>query len=238
MIPSAKIAKRCRLPPENRLRKPSTFEPPKLSEICLTAWVLMPGAGMYDPILYSASIAAVKSSFLRISGMRTELTRVATTAYRSLLVQERAGAARTLDLLAGALREPVRAHSQLLRELADAEDLDRNVLARGETAVLERRWCDLRAVVEARVEVAQVDRLRVRAAELLERHRLLHRRAAQLAEPHVDRHLAALEVHGVAVAGARAPALVAAARGLAGARALAATHALPAVARALRRLEG
>jgi len=46
MIPSAKIANRDRLPPENRLRKPSTFEPVKLSASVLTASGLTPGAGM------------------------------------------------------------------------------------------------------------------------------------------------------------------------------------------------
>ena len=73
---------------------------------------------------------------------------------------------------------------------------------------------DLGAGVEARVEVAQVHGLRVRA-ERLERHRLLHVRAAQLAHPHVDRHLAALEARAVLGARARAGALVAAAGGLA-----------------------
>ena len=46
MIPSAKIAKRCSEPPQNRFRKPSTFEPLKFSAICSTASMLMPGAGM------------------------------------------------------------------------------------------------------------------------------------------------------------------------------------------------
>ena len=46
MIPSAKIAKRWSEPPEKRLRKPRTFEPPKFSEMFSTASMLMPGAGM------------------------------------------------------------------------------------------------------------------------------------------------------------------------------------------------
>ena len=62
---------------------------------------------------------------------------------------------------------------------------------------------DLGALVEARLEVAQVDRLGVRP-ERLERHRLLHVRAAQLAHPHVDRVLAALEAGALLRAGARA----------------------------------
>src|SRR5204862_5310673 len=87
------------------------------------------------------------------------------------------------------------------------------------------------------VEVAQVDRLRVRAAELLERHRLLHVRAAQLAHPHVNRVLAALEVDLLLRARARARALLAATGGLAHAGALAAADPLLAVARAWVRLQ-
>src|SRR5918996_1434063 len=49
MIPSAKIAKRCREPPLKRLRKPRTFEPWKFSAMSSTASMLMPGAGMYAP---------------------------------------------------------------------------------------------------------------------------------------------------------------------------------------------
>ena len=57
---------------------------------------------------------------------------------------------------------------------------------------VQRLERDRGARLEPRLEVEQVDRLRVRA-ERLERHRLLHVRAAQLAHPHVDRVLAALE---------------------------------------------
>ena len=46
------------------------------------------------------------------------------------------------------------------------------------------------------LEVRDVDRLGVRA-ERLERHRLLLVRPAQLAHPHVDRHLPALEAGAV-----------------------------------------
>ena len=70
---------------------------------------------------------------------------------------------------------------------------------------------DLGAGIEPRLEVGEVDRLAVRA-EGLERHRLLHVRAAQLAHPHVDRVLAALVAALVLGAGASVGALVAAAR--------------------------
>jgi hypothetical protein len=46
MIPSAKIAKRCRLPPENRLTRFRTLLPVKLSEMSSTASTFIPGAGM------------------------------------------------------------------------------------------------------------------------------------------------------------------------------------------------
>src|SRR4051794_24107287 len=131
-----------------------------------------------------------------------ELSIVATTA--DLLVEDLAGPAGALDLLPRRLREAVRVDRELLRQIALAEDLHGDVLARGQARGLEAVRSDLGAVVEARVEVAQVHRLRVGAAELLERHRLLHVRAAQLAHPHVDRHLAALGVRPALRARARA----------------------------------
>src|SRR5918997_901440 len=154
-----------------------------------------------------------------------------------LLLDQLAGPARGLDLLAGRLREAVGVHCERLAQVALAEHLDGHVAARGQVGLAQRVRGDLGAVVEARVEVAQVDRLGLRA-ELLERHRLLHRRAAQLAHPHVDRVLPALEAHAPLAARARAGALVAAAGGLAGARALAAADALAVLARALGRLQG
>src|SRR3954454_1115694 len=128
-------------------------------------------------------------------------------------------------------------HRELLGDVALSQDLDGHALAGGQAGAGQRGRSDLGAVVEALLEVAQVHRLGLRATELLERHRLLYVGAAQLAHPHVDRHLAALEVDRLAVARARAGALVTAARGLAEARALAAAHALAALARAGGRLE-
>src|SRR5690606_3651819 len=73
--------------------------------------------------------------------------------------------------------------------------------------------------------------------EVLERHRLLHVRAAQLPHPHVDRVLAAL-VAGLALRPrAAAGALLAAARGLAKAGALAAADPLAGPFRAPLRLQ-
>src|SRR3954452_9443660 len=148
-----------------------------------------------------------------------------------------AGSAGGLDLLAGGLREAVRVHSQLLRNLALAEDLHRDSFAGGKVLLAQRIESQLGAVVEARIEILQVDRLCVRAAVLLERHRLLHVRTAQLAHPHVDRVLAALVADLFLGARARACALLATTGSLAEAGALAAADPLLAVARAGVRLQ-
>src|SRR5918992_1184010 len=152
------------------------------------------------------------------------------------VINRLAGPARGLDLLAGGLREAVSVHGQRLAELAVAEHLDGHVAPRGEARVAQRVRRDLGARVEALLEVPQVHRLGLRA-ELLERHRLLHGRAAELAHPHVDRVLPALEAHAPLVAGAGAGALVTAAGGLAHAGALAAADPLALLARAGRRLQ-
>src|SRR5215216_7933652 len=176
---------------------------------------------------------AVKASFFLISGTLNEFRNVLSTG---LLLDQLTGAARGLDLLAGRLREGVGVHGERLRQVALAEDLDRHLAARGEVVLAQGVGGDLRPLVEARLEVPQVHRLGLRA-ELLERHRLLHVRAAQLAHPHVDGRLPTFEVHLPLGARARARALVAAARGLAVARALAAADALALRARAGSRLQ-
>src|SRR5215213_7768202 len=174
-------------------------------------------------------MAAVNASFFRMSGTRNAFRNVRSTG---LPLDQLAGPARGLDLLAGGLRETVRVHGEPLAELAVAEHLDRDGAARGQAGSAQRVGRDLGARVEARLEVGQVHGLRARA-ELLERHRLLHRRAAQLAHPHVDRGLAALEANALARAAAGAGALVAAAGRLAGARAVPAPDALAVLAGAL-----
>src|SRR5687767_15085637 len=157
-----------------------------------------------------------------MSGTRNAFRNVRSTG---LPFDQLAGPARGLDLLAGGLRETVRVHGQTLGQLAVAEHLHGDCAAAGQAGLPQRIRGDLGAAVEARLEVGQVHGLRARA-ELLERHRLLHRRAAQLAHPHVDRVLAALEAHALLRARARAGALVAAPGRLARAGAVAAAHAL------------
>src|SRR4051794_22492396 len=154
----------------------------------------------------------------------------------ALVLDDLAGAAGALDRRAGARRELVRRHGERLRQLAAAEDLDRHVARLGQTRGLQLGQADRRAVVEARVEVVEVHVLRVRP-EHLERHRHLLVRAAQLAHPHVERILAALEAGPVLGAGARVVALVAPPRRLAVAGAVAAADALAVALGAGRRLQ-
>ena len=110
------------------------------------------------------------------------------------------------------------------------------MLAGREAGCLEARGRDLGAVVEALLEAREVDRLRMRP-ELLEGHRHLLVRAAQLAHPHVDRVLPALMADVAFRARAGALALVATAGSLAHARAGAATDALAVLAGARLRAQ-
>src|SRR4051812_17790026 len=146
------------------------------------------------------------------------------------------GPAGGLDGLLGGAAELVRVDGQRLGDLALGEDLDRDVLAGAQAGGLERLEGHLGAAVEAGLEVLEVHRLGVRP-EHLERHRLLHVRTAQLAHPHVDRHLAALEPRTVLGARTRAGALLAATRRLAEPGALAAADALARLAAAGGRLQ-
>ena len=157
----------------------------------------------------------------------------APSAYSS---RSSAGSPGGLDALARGRAEGVGVDGQRLGDLALGEHLDRDVLARARPFAFSASSVTSAPRVEARLEVEQVDRLRVRP-ERLERHRLLHVRAAQLAHPHVDRHLAALEARAVLGARARAGALLAAAGGLADAGALAAADALARPAAAGGRLQ-
>src|SRR5215213_10516966 len=108
---------------------------------------------------------AVKASFFRISGTRNAFRNVRSTA---LLLDQLAGPARGLDLLAGGLRETVRVHGESLGQLAIAEHLHRYRPAGGQAGAAQGIGGDLGAGVEALVEVGKVHRLRARA-ELLER---------------------------------------------------------------------
>src|SRR3954452_3549479 len=152
------------------------------------------------------------------------------------LLDQLGGPARGFDGRLGALGELVRVHGQLLGQLAAAEDLHRDVALAAQSGGLQRGQVDRRAVLEAPLRVADVDRLRV-GAERLEGHGHLLVRPAQLAHPHVDRVLAPLEARAVLGSRAGAVALVAAPRGLAVAAAVAAADALAIALGPRRRLQ-
>src|SRR5688500_5493395 len=113
---------------------------------------------------------AVKASFFRMSATRKAFRNVRSTAL-SLVLEDLAVSAGGFDLLAGGLGEAVGVDGQRLGQLAPAQDLDGHVAARGQAGLLERVGGHLGALVEAGLEVAEVDGLGARA-ELLERHRL------------------------------------------------------------------
>src|SRR5947209_6041445 len=73
--------------------------------------------------------------------------------------------------------EAVRLDGERLGDLALGEDLDRNPLTGGEALAVKRLRRHRRPGLEARLEVGEVDRLRM-GPEGLEGHRLLHVRAA------------------------------------------------------------
>src|SRR5215218_309824 len=184
---------------------------------------------MKEPRRYSARIAAVNSSFLRMSATLKLFRIVASTGTARWLLDDLAGAAGRLDGRARGLREAVCVDRERLGDLTAAEHLDRDVPAGGQAGRLERGDVDRRAGLEALLQIAQVHRLGVRP-EHLERHRHLLVRPAQLAHPHVDRVLAALEARAVLGARARAGALVPAAGRLAVPRPVAAPDALAVLA--------
>src|ERR1700742_198067 len=109
---------------------------------------------MNAPSRYSARIAAVNTSFLRISATRNEFRIVESTP--PLLLDELDGAPGALDRLAGALGDLVDDDGELLRELAAAEHLDRDVALLRQAGVAQRLEVDRRPVGGAGIEIAQV----------------------------------------------------------------------------------
>src|SRR3984893_17012522 len=99
------------------------------------------------------------------------------------LLEERDGSTGLLDLLSCGRGDRVHTHGQLLFQLTVAEELHVRLRVLEQPLLDQALRRDLGAVVEA-VERADVDARR-RRPERADRHRLLRRRAAQLAEPHV-----------------------------------------------------
>ena len=210
--------------------------PPRFCWIALTALELMPGAGMWAPEAVEREDRRREQDLLAdLRDPETSEDRGDHPTAPQLSTTWQVPPAASMRSRA-VLEKPWAWTVSAIGDLALGEDLDRNALARGQALALQRLERDRVAGGEARLEVEQVDRLGV-GPERLERHRLLHVRAAQLAHPHVDRHLAALEAGALLGARARAVALLAAAGGLAGARALAAADPLARPARARGGLE-
>src|SRR5674476_325561 len=195
---------------------------------------------MIDAVMYGmmpsanratrASAPAEKRTFVRRSGIFQALTSdcqslLFTAAIPPRRSEELGFAAGRLDLVHGAARVHRHAHVEGLVEVAAAEDLDGRARVLHDALGHEGLGRDLVARRERLRQAADVDRHRI-GTERADRHALLHVRAAQLAEPHVERRLPALVARAHAAAGAGVVALVPLARGFALAAALAATETL------------
>src|SRR5689334_22914301 len=102
----------------------------------------------------------------------------------ALELQSVAGTAGRFYLGLGGGAEAMCPHGQFLADLAASEDLD-GVRALCQALFLQRLRRHLGIGVEALLEIAEIDRLRFRP-EVLERHRLLFVRAAQLSHSHMN----------------------------------------------------
>src|ERR687889_251396 len=152
MIPSPKMAKRVRAPPENRARNPSTPPSRDWSSSCCTASKSTPGVGTCDPNRYSAITRSVKRILFRRSGTRNTFFKLESTwqllgrrvsarlpvgegvplggrtAVSEGRGQDLHRTARGGDGLFGALREGVGPDPHGARQLAPPEHLDQAVL--------------------------------------------------------------------------------------------------------------
>src|SRR5918994_2196342 len=134
MIPSEKIDRRVRAPPENRLmmfRKPPDSAPRCRIPMSTT------GTGTYEPSRKTAITHSVKRIFARRSGTRNALRNAFSMSLKGSSAEDFGGPSGRLDLLLRRLREGVRPHGQLLVELAASEDLDLRSLVR-ESMPVER----------------------------------------------------------------------------------------------------
>src|SRR5258706_5589995 len=218
MIPSAKIVRRRRFPPENRSRKPR-MPPPCCRKNDSSAWKLIPGTGMWPPTRYTASMMNVNRTRLRRSGMLKMFLIESNIASLSSAARRGGGddlrpAAGTRDLLGGALAELVCLHHERAGQLAVPQHLDAGIQALDEPLRQERLRCDL--------PLESGQRGHIDDRELL----LEQVREAALRDAPVQRHLAALEPEVLLPARARQLPLVPGRRRLAVSRAGAPSYSL------------
>src|ERR1700674_76236 len=101
MIPSPNTAIRVSAPPENRLRKPSTPEDFEAAVSWATLEKLTKGTGTLAPNWYRAMTVSVKRTFLRRSGIRKMLARLASMGLLDAAVGRCYGLVRALPWACG-----------------------------------------------------------------------------------------------------------------------------------------
>ena len=235
MIPSAKIAKRCRLPPEKRFRKPSTFEPAKFSEMLLDRVDVDAGRRDVGAEPVERQHRGREGELLADLGDPEGVQEGARARELTPRAAD-AGAARGLDLLARGRREAVRVTVSSLVSSPWPRIFTGTPLRVARPASRSASGRDLGALVEARLEVATGSPAGCACgtSRTASTSSCAGRAAcASACESGSGRPRSRPSLR----ARARAGALVAATRGLADAGALAAADALARVARARGRLQ-
>src|ERR1700730_4745879 len=205
MMPSAKIEKHYSAPPENRLTHPNNvLEAASKNEA--SACPSIPGVGTATPIRYTASIAAVKSSRRRSSGMREAFEKPSSIKPVSS-PDQLCIAARGNDFLSRTFRECMGAHGDFTLQFTVAQHL--NLTSSSYQATIRHQGrVDLFTVGESS-EPADID-----FGELIAARGILEQPPeATFGNPPLQRHRAALVSRWRISAGARAAPLMTAASG-------------------------
>src|SRR5918996_4293406 len=189
MMPSAKIANWVSAPPENRLISVKAPLGSLDAGFCRKSWTASkstPGTGRWEPSRYTAMIATVNRILPRSSGILKALRKADSIRGFPLLcgLDDLYGTAGGRELGGRGGREGVGPHLQGHRDLPVAEHLDRGALA-GQAGRDQPVRVDAAAARERRLEPVQVDH---RPADLVGVGE-----PAQLGDPALERHLAALE---------------------------------------------
>src|SRR5690242_18525212 len=205
MMPSAKIEKRSNAPPENRLTHPNSVLE-AASKNAESACPSIPGVGTETPIRYTASIAAVKISRRRSSGMREAFEKPSSIRPVSSPDQLHI-AARGGDFLSRTFRECVGAYRDFTLQFTVAQHL--NLTSGGYQATIRHHGrVDLFTVGESRQPSD------IHFGELIAARGVLEQPPeAALRNPPLQRHLAALVSRRRIPARARAASLMTTAGG-------------------------